>query len=299
MVTEMRGAKRRPTSGRFVQFSPRRSATCLLRCGSVVVHSPTTWEIDVFFNETKRKLCDGEVVVGCLLPYPEPTIAEMLAVAGFDFVLLDGEHGRFEASDVTHASRAIELRGATPLARVTANRPEIILRYLDAGAHGVQVPTLNGGTEVESAICSAKYGPRGDRGLAGGRMSDFGMTVPIDEYTAIANEQTMVIGHVETAEAVRNVEEFIEVDGLDVVFLGPVDLSHSLGHPGDLTHPTVASAMERVASVVVPSDKALGVYAPTTESARAWIDRGARYILSGIDTFILDGATGYLDGAGR
>jgi len=130
-------------------------------------------------------------------------------------------------------------------------------------------------------------------------MSDFGVTVPIGEYTAIANDQTMVIGHVETSDAVDNVEQFIEVDGLDVVFLGPVDLSHSLGHPGDLTHPTVVDAMERVASVVVPSDKALGVYAPTAESARTWIDRGARYILSGIDTFILGGATGYLDSVGR
>jgi 4-hydroxy-2-oxoheptanedioate aldolase len=253
----------------------------------------------MFSNETKRKLNDGGVVVGCLLPYPEPTLAEMLALAGFDFVLLDGEHGTFEPRDVAHASRAIELRGATPLARVTANRAEVILRFLDAGAHGVQVPTLNSGAEVEVAVRSAKYGPRGDRGLAAGRMSDFGLTVPIDEYTTIANEQTMVIGHVETAEAVTNVEEFVEVDGLDVVFLGPVDLSHSLGHPGDLTHPTVAEAMERVASVVIPSDKALGVYAPTTEGARAWIDRGARYILSGIDSFILEGSTDYLEGVGR
>ncbi len=253
----------------------------------------------MFINTTKQKLRDGEVVVGCLLPYPEPAIAEMLSLAGFDFVLLDGEHGTFEPRDVANASRAIELRGATPLARVTANRAEIILRFLDAGAHGVQVPTLNSGADVEDAVRSAKYGPRGDRGLAGGRMSDFGLTVPIDEYTAVANEQTMVIGHVETADAVGNVEQFIEVDGLDVVFLGPVDLSHSLGHPGDLTHPTVIDAMERVASVVVPSDKALGVYAPTAESASAWIDRGARYVLSGIDTFIIDGAAGYLDGVGR
>ncbi len=265
----------------------------------MVVRSSTTRELDVFFNEAKRKLYEGEVVVGCLLPYPEPTVAEMLALAGFDFVLLDGEHGTFEPRDIANASRAIALRGATPLARVAANRAEVILRFLDAGAHGVQVPTLNTGADVESAVRSAKYGPRGDRGLAGGRMSDFGVAVPIGEYTAIANDQTMVIGHVETADAVGNVEQFIEVDGLDVVFLGPVDLSHSLGHPGDLTHPTVVDAMERVASVVVPSDKALGVYAPTTESARTWIDRGARYILSGLDTFILDSATGYLYGVGR
>lgn len=130
-------------------------------------------------------------------------------------------------------------------------------------------------------------------------MSDFELTVPIDEYADIANEQTIVIGHVETVEAVGNVEEFIAVEGLDAVFLGPVDLSHSLGYPGHLTHPTVVEAMDRVASVVIPSDKALGVYAPTVGSARVWIDRGARYILSGIDTFILDGAAGYLEGAGR
>ncbi len=248
----------------------------------------------MFVNETKRKLRDGGTVVGCLLPYPEPAIAEMLVLCGFDFVLLDGEHGTFEARDVANVARAVESRGATPLARVTANRPEIILRFLDAGAHGVQVPTLNDGGAVESAVRSAKYGPRGDRGLAGGRTADFGLTGTIDEYTVIANEQTMVIGHVETKAAVANVEEFVTVDGLDVVFLGPVDLSHSLGHPGDLTHPAVVEAMERVASVVVSSDKALGVYAPTPEAARAWMARGARYVLAGIDAFVLDGAAGYL-----
>ena len=118
----------------------------------------------MFFNETKQKLSDGEIVVGCLLPYPEPTMAEMPAVAGFDFVLLDGEHGTFEPRDIANTARAIKLRGATPLARVTANRAEIILRFLDAGAHGVQIPTLNTGVEVESAVRSAKYGPRGNRG---------------------------------------------------------------------------------------------------------------------------------------
>ncbi|MCL1594035.1 MAG: aldolase/citrate lyase family protein [Actinomycetia bacterium] len=248
----------------------------------------------MFTNTTKQKLADGHTVVGCLLPLPEPTLAEMLASCGFDFILLDGEHGLFGPREIADAARAIELRGATPLARVTANKEEIVLRFLDAGAHGVQVPSLNSYDACEAAVRSTKYGPRGHRGLAGSRMSDFGTTVSIGDYTRIANEQTMVIGHVETAAAVGNIEDFLHVDGLDVIFLGPVDLSHSLGHPGDLNHPDVADAIDTVASAVLGSDKVLGVYAPTPDGARTWMERGARYILTSFDTFIVEGASRYL-----
>lgn len=249
----------------------------------------------MFVNATKQVLAEGGVVVGCLLAQPEPTVAEMLALAGFDFILMDGEHGTFEPSHVAEVARAVELRGVTPLARVTANRPEIILRYLDAGAHGVQVPSLESGIDVESVVRAAKYRPRGERGLAGGRVSDFGLGGTIAEYTIEANNQTMVVGHVESREAVDRVGEFVEVDGLDVVFMGPVDLSQSLGRTGETGHPDVVEAMESVARVVLPSGKALGVFAPTPDSARDWVSRGARYILTSLDSLMLPAALAYLD----
>lgn len=250
----------------------------------------------MFANTAKQKLINGGTAVGCLLAYPDSGVAELLGACGFDFILFDGEHGLFEPRDVAESARAVDLRGTTPLVRVSSNRADVILRFLDAGAHGVQVPQLNSGEQAEAAVRSAKYRPLGTRGLSGGRMNDFGLTMPIDDYMQIANEQTLVIGHVESAEGVAHVTEFVSVDGLDVVFIGPVDLSQSLGHPGDLTHPEVVSAIDRVTNVVLDSDKALGIYAPDNDSAIEWMERGARYILTSVDRFVVDGASRYLAG---
>jgi 4-hydroxy-2-oxoheptanedioate aldolase len=249
-------------------------------------------------NTTKAKLLAGETVHGCFLKYPQPSLAEIIAMAGFDFVLFDGEHGTLQPSDVANLVRAVELRGATPLARVTTNQPHIILRYLDTGLHGVQVPWVNTTQDVERAVQSSKYGPRGVRGLAGGRASDWGLSEPIADYTARANRETMLIVHIETADAAELVEEYVEVDGVDVLFLGPTDLSHSLGHPGNLDHPDVQAAMRHVAEVVVSSDKALGIYAGTAEFARDWQARGARYITTGAEGFLLRGLQTYLEDVG-
>ena len=250
-------------------------------------------------NTTKAQLLAGETVHGCFLKYPEPALAEIIAMAGFDFVLFDGEHGTLQPSDIENLVRAVELRGATPLARVTTNQSQIILRYLDTGLHGVQVPWVNTVRDVELAVQFTKYGPRGIRGLAGGRASDWGLSESIGEYTARANRETMLIVHIETADAVELVDEYVGVDGVDVIFLGPTDLSHSLGHPGQVDHRDVQAAMQHVADVVVASDKALGIYAGDAEFAQEWQSRGARYIATGMDGFLLRGIKTYLKEVGQ
>ncbi|MFV1971123.1 MAG: HpcH/HpaI aldolase/citrate lyase family protein [Acidimicrobiia bacterium] len=246
-------------------------------------------------NTTKAKLLAGKTVHGCFLKYSEPALAEIIAMVGFDFILFDGEHGTLEPSEIENLVRAVELRGATPLARVTTNQPQIILRYLDTGLHGVQVPWVNTTEDVELAVQYTKYGPRGIRGLAGGRASDWGLSESIGDYTARANRETMLIVHIETADAVELVEEYVEVDGVDVLFLGPTDLSHSLGHPGQVDHPDVQAAMRHTADVVTSSDKALGIYAPTAEFAIEWQTRGARYVATGVEEFLLRGIRTYLE----
>lgn len=249
-------------------------------------------------NTTKAKILAGETVHGCFLKYPQPALAEIIAMAGFDFVLFDGEHGTLQPSDIEDLVRAAELRGATPLARVTTNQPQMILRYLDTGLHGVQVPWVNTTQDVELAVQYTKYGPRGIRGLAGGRASDWGLLESIGDYTARANRETMLIVHIETADAVELVDEYVKVDGVDVLFLGPTDLSHSLGHPGHVEHPDVQAALQHVADVVRPSDKALGIYAGTASFAREWQERGARYIATSVESVLLRGFQSYLDDVG-
>jgi 4-hydroxy-2-oxoheptanedioate aldolase len=245
-------------------------------------------------NTTKQKLRDGEAVYGCFYRYANPTLAEHVAMQGWDFLIYDGEHGSIEPRDLEDLARAAELHGVTPVARVTNREPSTILRYLDAGAHGIQVPWVNTAEDVEQVVVSAKYGPRGLRGLAGSRQGGWGITEPLADFTARANAETLVVIHIETSDAVAAVGDYTKVDGVDVLFIGPTDLSHSLGHPGEPGHPEVREAMEHVAEVVGESDKTLGILAATPQFAAEWFDRGARYFAAGLEGFIKQGMQSYL-----
>jgi 4-hydroxy-2-oxoheptanedioate aldolase len=246
-------------------------------------------------NRTKAKLAAGEAVFGCFLRWREPAFAEIVAMQGWDFLVFDGEHGTLEPRDVEDLARAVDVRDVTPLARVTTNQPHVILRFLDTGVHGIHVPWVNSAAEVEQAVQSVKYEPRGRRGLAGSRASDWNQYEPLSTYIERANRETMLVVHIETQEAVDAIEDYVSVDGVDVLFIGPTDLSHSLGHAGDLNHPDVVAAMERVAEVVGPSDKTLGIYAATAAFATRWMDKGARYFTTGPEGFMKQGMKAYLD----
>ncbi|HKZ18930.1 MAG TPA: aldolase/citrate lyase family protein [Acidimicrobiia bacterium] len=250
-------------------------------------------------NTTKAKLDAGEVVLGTFIRYHDPSFTEYVALQGWDFLVFDGEHGTLEPHQVENLVRAAELRGVTPVVRVPTNQPHLILRYLDTGAHGVHVPWVNTPAEVDTAVRSVKYHPRGIRGLAGSRAGDWGITEPMSEYTARSNRETLVVIHIETQEAVDAVADYLAVDGVDVIFLGPTDLSQSLGVPGELDHPQVVEALEQVADVVVPSEKALGVFAGDLASARRWIERGARYVATDSDRLLRRGMQEFLNEARR
>lgn len=250
--------------------------------------------MNVIENSTKAKLAAGESVFGTFFKYAEATLAENVAMLGFDFMVFDGEHGNVNAHETQNLCRAAELHGVTPISRVPTNHAHDILQFLDAGAHGVHVPWVNTVDGVEQAIRSIKYEPRGKRGLAGTRASRFGLTEPIGEYTKRANRETMAIIHIETADAVDLIEQYVDVPDVDVLFIGPTDLSQSLGQPGNLSHPAVQEAMQRVADVVAPSDKALGIYAATADFADEWRERGARYFTTGIEGFLKTGMQAYL-----
>ena len=250
-------------------------------------------------NELKARLAAGETVYGCFTKYPEPALVELIALSGFDFAIFDGEHGTLEPRDIEHLTRAAESRNMTSIARVPTNQSAAILRFLDTGVQGIHIPWVNTVEGVEEAVRSAKYGPRGMRGLAGSRASDWGYTGTLAEHTRRANEETLVVIHIETDQAVDAAPDYCKVDGVDVLFIGPTDLSHSLGHPGDLEHPKVVAALERAAEAVLGGGKTLGIYAGSAAVAARWHERGARYITTGIDGFIKAGLAGYLDNVPR
>ena len=245
-------------------------------------------------NRTKARLAAGEAAFGCFVRTPEPSLIEYVAMLGWDFLVFDAEHGTLQPGEVEDLCRAVEPRGTTPMVRVTTNDPPTILRFLDTGVHGVHVPWVNSAAEVERAVQSVKYTPRGIRGLAGSRASEWGINEPIGEYVKRANRETLVVIHIETQDAVDAIDDYLAVDGVDVLFIGPTDLSQSLGHPGDLKHADVLRAMDRVADAVVGSGKTLGLYAGTVDMTKEWLDRGARYFTTSLEPFLRDGMRAHL-----
>ena len=247
-------------------------------------------------NTTKAKIKAGQATYGCFVRYPDATLIEVLGYQGWDFLVFDGEHGTIEPKDCEHMTRAAELRGVTPIVRVTTNLTPIILRYMDTGAHGLMVPWINTAEQAEAAVRAVKYGPRGMRGLAGVRASDFAQVGTLGDYVQKANAETMIVLQVETAEAIDALPAMLKIPDIDVIFIGPNDLSQSLGLPGQVNHPTVQDAMNRIADLVIPSDKALGLMIRDADQARQWAERGARYITITIETLLAPAMRGYLKG---
>jgi len=199
-------------------------------------------------NQTKEKIAAGRPVFGYLLQFPAPNLAEAAGDAGLDFVMLDAEHGSLTPGTVEDMIRGAEIVGVTPIVRVPANREEVILSYMDRGAMGVIVPHVNTREDAEAAVAAVKYGPQGRRGMGGGRS----LRPYRDEENvfAAANRETMVVCMVEEQEGVDNLDSILDVPGVDVIHIGSVDLSQSLGFVGQTRHPKVLETIDYIIRTV-------------------------------------------------
>ncbi|HMJ01667.1 MAG TPA: aldolase/citrate lyase family protein [Conexibacter sp.] len=245
-------------------------------------------------NATREKLERGEAVFGCFLRYPDAGLAELLALQGLDFVVFDGEHGTLAPRACEQLARAVELHGVTPSVRVEENRAVSILRYLDAGALIVHVPGVDSREDAVRAVRAVKFRPQGDRGLSASRASGFGARDGYPAYIAHANRETQVIVHIESAAGVEAVEEIAAVDGVDVLLFGALDLSHDLGRPGEVEHPELVACAERVAAAAAAAGKVLGAVSGDARGVRRWLDRGARYVLVTVESFVTPGVERFL-----
>lgn len=250
-------------------------------------------------NKTKAKLQAGETVFGCFVRYPEATLAEILGYYGWDYLLLDAEHSSLTPRDCENLARACELQDVTPIVRVTTNQPPVILRFMDTGMQGAQIPMINSRDEADAAVRAVKYHPRGNRGLAGVRPANFGQVQPFafKDYIAEANAETMVIAQVETAAAVDALPEIVQVPDIDVIFIGPSDLSHSIGLPGEVNHPQVQELFDRIVEVVKPTGIAIGTLVPNLEAALKWQERGARYLMITMEALLGPACRNFLHAA--
>jgi len=250
-------------------------------------------------NRMKVKLLAGQPAYGASVMIPSPQLVEMLGASGFDWVLIDCEHGTISLETVELMVMAAEAAGITPIARPAQNTSTHILQLMDRGVMGVQVPHVNTAEDARRAIAAVKYHPLGDRGLAiGTRSSVYGFAGSMAEYTAAANRETLVCVQLEDIKAIRNADEIIAVDGIDVFFIGPSDLSQSMGHPGNPKAPEVAAAIDRTLAKIVAAKKIPGLPA-ATDNVQKIIQQGARYIYTHVPKLLGSASAEFFKAAGR
>ena len=206
----------------------------------------------------KQKLQNKKPSIGTWMSMAHPSIAEIFAMAGYDWVVIETEHTAIDVSEVLRMVIAIEQRGSIPLVRLASVDPVQAKAVLDSGAAGVIVPMVNTKAEAELAVAMTKYPPMGTRGVGLARAQGYG--VDFDAYVKNANRDTLVIVQIEHIDAVNNIDEILSVPGIDGTFIGPYDLSMSLGIPGQLTHPLVIEAKERVLKAVLKKGLAAGIH---------------------------------------
>jgi len=237
---------------------------------------------ETFHNPIKSLLREKKKILGAWLQMASPYAAEIFAKAQVDALMVDLEHGPNDILSLIDQLRAMGRFSAVPLVRAPWNDMVAIKRILDAGAYGVLIPYVNNEEEARAAVSYCKYPTAGVRGVAPSpRASGFGMNST--NYMAHANEEILVMTAVETQEAVENIDALTRVEGLDGIFIGPMDLATSMGHFCDPKHPEVQEAIRRVESAVLKSNKFLATVAGGMEDARRKYDAGYSLVIAFAD----------------
>ncbi len=240
----------------------------------------------MFRNSLKKKLYAGEVSFGTFVAINSADIVEICGIAGFDFVVLDGEHGYISPETSLPLIRAAEASGMTPIVRVCENSESLILRTLDVGAHGIHIPQINTVEQAKSAINYVKYFPKGTRGVSFHRACGYGM-YNINEYMEQENDETLVVFHCENVLAMKNIDDIAATDGLDVIIFGPYDMSQSMGIPGKTNDASVEEAAQHMLKACQRHGKIAGIYTNDAISAHKRMKQGFRYLPVGVDCKVL------------
>jgi len=238
-------------------------------------------------NRLKEKLKDNKFVIGPFLKLPSPAVVEIMGLSGFDYVIIDCEHGPLNILVAEDMVRAAHLAGISAVIRVRENNAGMISQALDIGADAVQVPQICSKKDAEELLKAAKFYPRGERGVCRYVRAAEYSAIEKTEYFKKANRDSMVIIHIEGQEGIDNFDEIISVDGIDVVFIGPYDLSQSLGLPGQINHPLVEEKMKQVVEKARSNGKYVGTFVDDMETGNKWIKLGVQYISYSVDVGII------------
>lgn len=240
-------------------------------------------------NPVKDKLKTGQLIFGGWITIPHPALAEIMALSGFEFLVIDTEHGAINVESVQSLIQAMAVTEVIPMVRVAGSQRTFVNKILDTGPGGVIVPMVNSRKEAEEAVQAARYPPEGVRGMGLGRAQGYDDT-RLDEYLKVANDLMLVGIQIEHRDAVAQIGEIVTTPGLDLIFLGPADLSASMGYRGQPGHPKVQQAIEKVAEAAKQARVPLGIPVGGPEEVAARVKQGFQFFHLGVDSVYLGSA---------
>ena len=249
-------------------------------------------------------MTSGQPATGCWLSLFSPLAAEIVSQAGYDCVMIDLEHGPGSVLDAVGQMQAIQGRSCVPLLRVPENSPVWLKKVLDAGVAGVMVPAVNSAAEAQAAVAACRYAPDGMRGMAATVVRASAYGADWKAYVKRAAEDLLVICQIESGAAVEAAAEIAGVEGVDMIFVGPFDLSASLGYLGQPDHPEVRAAIDAVEKAAKTAGKLLGAIPTPERSAKELYAAGYDLVLADSDVILLrdaarSGCRALRDAAGR
>ncbi|RIH67134.1 aldolase [Mariniphaga sediminis] len=232
-------------------------------------------------NIRNKKLSIGPFSKSC-----DSAIIECIGLAGFDFVIIDLEHGPNSMETAQNLVRAATLYQITPIIRVNENNESMISKALDIGAQGVQVPQINNEQSARNVINAARFSPSGNRGVCRYvRAAEYSKKNKND-YFEYSNKNTLIIIQIEGKKGLENIDSILQVEGIDIVFIGPYDLSQSMGVPGQTNHPKVLEAMKMITEKANHYNKIVGTFIETPSDLKIWKDLGLLYLSYKVDVGI-------------
>ncbi len=227
----------------------------------------------------REKLAQGQLVIGTMLvEIRQPSVMTMLANAGFDFVLIDNEHGPFSVETIADLSRAARDVGVTPVVRIPELTYGHVAQSLDGGAQGIMLPRVTARAQVEECVRFMKYPPAGRRGAVLARGHTAFKAGPLADTLAAANRETFLVVQIETAEAVERLDEILSVPGVDAALVGPTDLSLALGVPGSTDAPVLIQAIERTMAACKTHGVIPAIHTNDVAMTAGWARRGMRMV---------------------
>ncbi|MDH4419676.1 MAG: HpcH/HpaI aldolase/citrate lyase family protein [Acidovorax sp.] len=254
------------------------------------MHTPT--------NSFKQALAKGEAQIGLWLGLADAYTAEILAGTGYDWLLVDGEHAPNDLRSILHQLQAIAsassalppgARAPHAIARVPVGDTALIKQYLDIGAQTLLVPMVDTPEQAQQLVRATRYAPEGMRGM-GSALARSSRWQAYPRYVHEANQQVCLLVQAETVEAMAHLDAIAATPGVDGVFIGPADLSASMGHPGNPGHPDVQAAIHDGITRILRAGKAPGILATNEAQARQWLAAGALFVAVGVDTMLLASA---------